>query len=141
MIWLLETYMKIEARFYQTYELCAIVNEILTDQFEHSQKLNGFHCDGQWMDLVRPFEKVSAFYRFIEYEVREVHSEQAGAVDVGRRQRIFANYQSIPAALRDLAPHRLRIEVAFENQGIDNQSFIDFLQESDASFETPTRTM
>lgn len=128
--------MKIEARFYQTYELCAIVNEILTDQFEHSQKLNGFHCDGQWTDLVRPFEKVSAFHRFIAYVVREVHSEQAAALDVGKRQRIFANYQSIPAALRDLAPHRLPIEVAFENHGIDNQSFIDFPQESGASFET-----
>lgn len=136
MIWLLETHMKIEARFYQTYELCAIVNEILTDQLAHSVKLNTFHCDGQWLDLVRPFEKLSAFHRFIGYVVREVHSEQADAVDLGERRRIFTNYQTIPAALKDLAPHRLPIEVAFENHGIDNQSFIHFLQESGASLET-----
>jgi hypothetical protein len=82
------------------------------------------------VDFVRPFERLSVFHRFIEYVVREVHSEQAEAVDLDERRRIFANYQSIPPALEDLAPHRLPIEVAFQNLGIDHQSFLDFLIES-----------
>jgi hypothetical protein len=129
------TRMKIEARFYETYELCAIVNEILVDQFEHAVKLNAFHCDGQWVDLIRPFERLSAFHLFIEYVVREVHSEQAEAVDLDARRRSFANFQSIPPALEDVAPHRLPIEVAFRNHGIEHQSFLDFLRESGRTLE------
>lgn len=81
--------MKIEARFYETYELCGIVNEILSDQFEYSVKLNAFHCDGRWVDLVRPYEKLSAFHRFIEYVVREVHAEQADAVDLRAQKSVL----------------------------------------------------
>lgn len=130
--------MKIQARFYETYELCAIVDEVLDDPLEHAQKLEAFHCDDQWTSLVSPFEKNSAFHRFISFIVQDVHAEQADAVELDTRKRILSNFANIPAAIDDLKPHLLPIEIAFNYHAIDHPSFADHLNESGRSFSEAT---
>lgn len=38
--------MQIEARFYETYEMCDIVDRIIRVPSEYINLLEGFHCDG-----------------------------------------------------------------------------------------------
>ena len=128
--------MKIEARFYETYEICEIIDQILRDQIEYLLKLEGFHCDGQWISLAQPFEKYSAFHKFIEFVLREVHSEQACAFNLQDGQKTEKNYQDIPGALLDLKPEKLPIEHAFDHYGISYQSFVEHLTENGKSFQT-----
>ena len=126
--------MKIEARFYETYEMCDVVDRILRDPLGHLVKLEGFHCDGGWFDLVTPFQKYSAFHRFIEFVVREVHAEQLEAFNLQANQRIFQNFCDIPPALADLQPSKLPIEFAFDHYGIEYQSFAEHLEDCGSSF-------
>jgi hypothetical protein len=126
--------MKIEARFYETYEMCDVVDRILRDPSNHMVQLEGFHCDGAWTDLVTPFQKYSAFHRFVEFVVRVVHAEQFEAIDLQANQRIFQNFRDIPPALADLQPSKLPIEFAFDHYGIEYQSFAEHLENSGSNF-------
>lgn len=99
--------MHIEAKFYETYYLCSIVDGVLKNRFEYIVSLEGFHCDGQWAGWLTPYRKYSVFHQFIEFVVRDVHSEQAEEVDLPSR--------------------KLPIEHAFDHHGIDYQSFADYL--------------
>ncbi|MDO8771589.1 MAG: HNH endonuclease signature motif containing protein [Burkholderiaceae bacterium] len=130
--------MKIQARFYETYELCAIVDAVLDDPMEHARMLEAFHCDDQWTSLVEPFEKNSAFHRFISFIVHDAYSEQAAAVELDIRKKIVRNFVRIPAAIQDLTPHLLPIEVAFNCHGIQHTSFEEYLSESGKSFGEAT---
>lgn len=127
--------MHIQARFYETYELCAIVDGVLHDQAEHVVKLEGFHGDDQWTAWVSPYKKYSAFHQFIEFVVREVHAEQADAVDMAKRKNMFAAYASVPGAIEDMTPNRLPIEIAFDHHGIEYQSFSEHLKETGCNFQ------
>lgn len=127
--------MKIEARFYETYELCAIFNEALGDQFEYALNLNEFHCDDQWTGLIRPYEKYSALHSFIEHVLRDVHAEQAGAVDLEGRKKTYENFRNLPPALADMQSYRLPIELAFARYDIEHRSFLEYLDEGGRTFE------
>lgn len=127
--------MHIEARFYETYEMCAVVDTVLANRFDHLIKLEGFHCDGQWTAWTQPYGQYSVFHRFIEFIVRNVHDEQAEAVDIAERKAVFVSFADIPAALDDLRPDRLPIEAAFDRYEIDYLSFGEFLSESGRLFQ------
>lgn len=127
--------MHIEARFYETYELCAVVDAVLTNRFDHLIKLEGFTCDVQWAAWVQPYTQYSVFHQFIEFIVRNVHDEQAEAVDMAERKGVEAAFADIPAALDDLKPVKLPIEAAFDRYGIDYQSFGEFLGDSGRRFQ------
>lgn len=128
--------MKIEARFYETYEMCDVVDRILRDPSNHLVQLEGFHCDGGWLDLVLPFQKYSAFHKFIEYVVRIVHSEQVDAFDLQENQRLFQNFRDIPIALSELKPSKLPIEFAFDHYGVEYKSFAEHLVDVGRDFST-----
>lgn len=49
---------------------------------------------------------------------------------------MFSNFQSIPPALEDLAPHCLPIEVAFQHHRIEHQGFLEFIEECGGSLES-----
>ena len=127
--------MHIEARFYETYELCAIVDGILKDQSGHIVKLEGFHCDEQWAKWVGPYKRYSAFHQFIEFIVREVHGEQADAVDIAERKNLFVAYARIPGAIEGMKPNKLPIEIAFDHHSIRYQSFLVHLSETGCDFQ------
>lgn len=130
--------MKIQARFYETYELCGIVDAVLRDPFEHARMLEAFHCDDKWTGLVRPFEKNSAFHQFISFIVHDAYTEQADAVELGSRKRMLKNFAKYPDAIDDLKPHLLPIEIAFKYHGIDHTSFKEHLATSGRLFEDAT---
>ena len=126
--------MHIEARFYETYELCEAVDAVLTNRSDHLVKLEGFHCDDQWAAWARPYRKYSVFHQFIEFIVQEVHAEQADAVDMTERKNMLTTFENIPTALNDLNLKKIPIEAAFDHYGIDHQSFDDFLRDSERCF-------
>lgn len=126
--------MKIEARFYETYEMCDIIDRILRDPSTYVVRLEEFHCDGAWLDLVTPFQKYSAFHRFIEFVARNVHAEQFESFDLQKNQRIFRDFSGKPRALANLQPTKLPIEFAFDHYGIEYQSFVEHLESSGSNF-------
>lgn len=127
--------MHIESRFYETYELCDLVDAVLHDQAEHLVGLEGFHRDLLWTEWVDPYKKYSAFHKFIEFIVREVHAEQADAVDMAKRKWLLVTYASIPGAIEDLKPNKLPIEIAFDHHGIEHQSFAEYLSETGSNLQ------
>lgn len=126
--------MHIEAKFYETYYLCSIIDGILKDRFEYLRELEGFHCDGQWEEWLAPYKKYSVFHRFIEYVVRSYHSEQAGEVNMDSRIGLMDNLSNFPPAITDIGPHKLPIEAAFDRHGIEHLSFMEHLADVGKSF-------
>lgn len=127
--------MSIEARFYETYELCSIVDGVLAHRFEYLRNLEGFHCDGNWTAWVQPFQKFSAFHQFISFIVQGVHREQADAVDLERQKERVSTFKSIPVANKDLQPDKLPIEFAFSHYGIELEGFSEYLRCNNRRFE------
>lgn len=119
--------MHIEAKFYETYYLCSIIDGILTDRFEYLRELEGFHCDGQWAEWLTPYKKYSVFHRFIEYVVHGYHTEQAGKVDIDSRISLLGALSCVPPAIADIRPHKLPIEEAFDRHSIEHLSFMEYL--------------
>lgn len=116
--------------------MCDIVDRIIRVPSEYITLLEGFHCDGGWDWLIEPFEKYSALHKFIEYVVRGVHSEQAGAFDLGKSQRITQNFKDIPEAIYFIESGKLPIEFAFDHYGIRYESFLAYLSSIGETFQS-----
>lgn len=128
--------MNIEARFYETYEICGIIDEVIRNPYSHLLTLEGFYCDGGWLYLVEPYKKYSILHKFIEYMLRGIHDEQAYAVDLKERQRTFIDFQDIPEALKDIQPTKLPIELAFDHYEIEYENFVEYLKNQNKNFES-----
>ena len=127
--------MNILAKFYETYNMCAVVDELLKNTLDNALLLEGFHCDEQWAEWLAPYQKYSVLHQFIEFAVRGFHSDQAEEFDVDKDKRMYASFKEIPAAIADLKPHKLPIEEAFDHHGIDHQTFFEFLADAGKTFE------
>ncbi|WAC73153.1 HNH endonuclease signature motif containing protein [Roseateles sp. SL47] len=123
-----------EARHYETYSLCSIVDGVIRNTSDHLRILDGFHCDGQWAGWLRPFQKYSVLHQFIEFSVRQVHAEESDGVDLEERKRMLKSFERIPEALPHMRPCKLPIEEAFDYHGIGHQSFIEHLADMGKSF-------
>lgn len=128
--------MNIEARFYKTYEICGIIDEIIRDPVEHLQKLEAFYCDDQWIYLAQPYGKYSVLHKFIEFILGDIHAEQAFAVDLDNQQTILQNFRNIPTALRDFQPTKLPIELAFDYYEIEYDNFEEYLKNVGKNFDS-----
>lgn len=126
--------MHIEAKFYETYYLCSIVDGILKKRFEHIVALEAFHCDGQWAGWFAPYKKYSVFHQFIEFVVRNVHSEQAEEVELPSCHSMTDLGRKIVTKFGDSYACKLPIENAFDRHGIDYQSFSDHLADLGKSY-------
>ncbi|ENX45941.1 hypothetical protein F886_01379 [Acinetobacter sp. NIPH 542] len=126
--------MNIQARFYETYEICGIIDQIIRNPFDYLLKLESFSCDEDWLFLAMPYDKYSILHKFIEYVLDEIHSEQAEEYDLENEQRIFLDFQGIPEALKSLQPTKLPIELAFDYYEIKYESFIDYIEHKDKKF-------
>ncbi|MFZ5780400.1 MAG: HNH endonuclease [Pseudomonadota bacterium] len=111
-----------------------MVDEVIGRRFDHLRKLEGFHCDEQWTSWLQPYKKYTVFHEFIEFIVQGVHAEQADAVDMDERKAAMAAYEDIPAAIEDLKPDKLPIELAFDRYDIEHQSFVEYLSEAGRRF-------
>lgn len=128
--------MNIKARFYKTYEICGIIDEILRDPIEHLQKLEAFYNDDEWLYLAKPYEKYSVLHKFIEFILEEIHAEQVSAINLHDQQEIFTNFRDIPDALNDLQPTKLPIELAFDHYEIEYENFTNYLKILDKTFDS-----
>jgi len=127
--------MKFTAKFYETYNMCAVVDEFLKHTLDNALSLEGFRCDEQWVGWMAPYQKYSVLHQFIEFAVRGIHADQADDFDIDKSKRMYASFKEIPAAIADLRPHKLPIEEAFEHHGIDYQTFFEFLADAGKAFE------
>jgi len=82
----------LEARHYETYSLCSVVDSVIRNTSDHLRALERFHCDGQWAGWLPPLQKYSVLHRFIEFLVRQVHVEEADGVDLDERKRILKSF-------------------------------------------------
>ncbi len=94
--------MHIVAKFYETYNMCAIVDRLLKNTLDNALLLEGFHCDEQWAGWLTPYQKYSALHRFIEFVIRVVHSDQADQFDIEKSKRMYCSFKGIPDAIADL---------------------------------------
>ena len=120
----------IEAKFYETYYFYNIVRNLLFDQFSYLSTLNEFYGDGESIYLIKPFEKYSAFHRFIEFVVRDIYHEENLKIDLEENTLLARNYADIPSALKDIKPMSLPIELAFDFHGIEYEKYTEFLSEN-----------
>lgn len=126
----------LEARFYETYYFCNIVRNILYDQFEFARNLNEFYGDDKVFYLIAPFTKYSTLHHFIEFVVESIYFEEASKIDLEYRVNLLERYKNIPAAIEDMKPHKLPIELAFNFHSIECLSFSDYLSSIDKNFIT-----
>lgn len=127
--------MHIVAKFYETYNMCAIVDQFLKNTLDNALLLEGFHCDEQWAGWLVPYQKYSVLHQFIEFVVRVVHSDQADQFDIEKSKQMYCSFKEIPEAIADLKPHKLPIEEALDHHGIDHQSFFEFLADAGKTFD------
>jgi hypothetical protein len=125
-----------EAKFYETYYFCNIIRNVLYDQFSYIRSLNEFYGDDTHFYLLKPFEKYSTFHQFIEFIVDGIYYENASHEDLEAMQNIYKNYSRIPAALEDIKPHKLEIELALKFHQIEHESFESYLADSGKNFAT-----
>lgn len=126
--------MRIEARYYETYELCSIVDQVLRDPFEYASNLEGLTCDDGWIDLTAPFEKHPALHKLIEFVVRNVHHEQIESFDLVEIQRLVENLKDLPESVQDMQLTTLPIELAFSAHDIPHETFTEYLTSVDKTF-------
>lgn len=116
----------IDFTFYETYHFAHLVKNVLSDQFSYIRKLNEFYGDGSVHGYVAPFPRWTAFHSFIEFVLTDVISEEAGEVDLERRQKDLERFKDLPSGL-DPHPARLPIELAMERFQVPHASFENWL--------------
>ncbi|ABZ78315.1 HNH endonuclease [Shewanella halifaxensis HAW-EB4] len=107
--------MQLNARFYETYYFCNVINNVLNDSFTYAVELNDFYGDGRVFSLIDKFPKQSVFHSFITFVVETIYSENSNKID-------FDNFDYRSSGL-------LPIEKAFEYHGIKYQLFKEHLKE------------
>lgn len=107
--------MHFNARFYETYYFCNIINNVLNDTFSYAVELNDFHGDGKVFGLIDKFPKQSVFHHFITFIVEAVYYENSDHID-------FENFDCEKGG-------HIPIESAFKHHNIDYQPFKDYLKE------------
>lgn len=128
--------MDIDARFYKTYEICGIIDEIIRNPVEYQIQLEGFYCDDRWTSFIEPFKKYSILHEFIEYILNKIHMEQLSSFNLKRHQKVFLDFKDIPEALIDLKLTKLPIELALDQYGIEYESFTEYIHSQNKTFET-----
>ena len=123
----------IEVKFYETYYFCNIINNVLNDQFSFLTKLHEFYGDEDIFYLVKPFDKNSAFHKFIEFIVDDIYFEKTTTIDLDRLKQ--SNSIKFPLSLQ-LKCAKLPIELAFDFHKIEYESFFAFLEDSGKIFES-----
>ncbi|HIF9142463.1 TPA: HNH endonuclease [Photobacterium damselae] len=106
----------LDAKFYETYYFCNVINNVLHNQFDWAVELNDFYGDGRIFSLINSFSKFSAFHEFIAFIVESIYTENSEKID-------FKKMNKLP------------IEWAFDYHHIDYQSFKSYLK-SDATQHT-----
>lgn len=126
--------MVIQVRFYETYYFCNIIRNVLHDQFSYLRNLHDFYGEDAYLSLIDPFEKYSAFHRFIEFIVDGVFYDDASSVDIDKRKESLEMFSNLPPALKDGKYNKLPVELALEFHGISHSTFEEYLSNNEKDF-------
>jgi 5-methylcytosine-specific restriction endonuclease McrA len=123
-----------EGRFYATYFYAGSIRNVLYDQFSYLSRLSDFYGDGQYLELIAPFQKRSALHAFIEFVVDDLLAQDCEGLNLKSMQAMENGFKDIPEALADLEPAELPIEAELKYYDIEHQSFVDWLRSQGKSF-------
>src|SRR5688500_18125638 len=90
----------IELTFFETYYFSNAVKNVLEHQFHYLRHLNDFYGDGQYLGLVTPFRRHSAFHSFIEFVIDDIMSDENYEVKLDARQETIERFKNIPSAFK-----------------------------------------
>lgn len=125
----------IELTYYETYYFANVVKNVLEHRFDYLRLLDGFYGDGNYLGLVAPFRKYSAFHAFIEFLIDDMMSDEVSEVKLDIRQDTLDQLENYPGALEaGVHPAKLPVEVGLDHYGIEHQSFEDWLKERGTTF-------
>lgn len=125
----------IDAKFYETYYFCNIINNILHDQSTFLHKLDAFYGNGNIIHFLQPFQKYSIFHQFLEFVVNELYFENIEEIDLEKIKLDKKNFSNLSIHIDSILKPKLPIELAFEYYNIEYPTFIDFLDQFDKTFE------
>lgn len=126
----------IDAKFYETYYFCNIINNILHDQSTFLHKLDAFYGNGNIIHFLQPFQKYSIFHQFLEFVVTELYFENIEEIDLEKIKIDKKNFSNLSIHIDSILKPKLPIELAFEYYNIEYPTFTDFLDQVDKTFET-----
>jgi hypothetical protein len=122
-----------EARYYETYFVANVINNVLADPMPYVRNLDEFYGDLLYVRFLEPFQKFSAFHQFIEFIVEALIFEALDKVDLDKQkseEKRFENIPSMKGKFRDLP-----INGALHHYMIEHQSFVQWLDEHGKTFE------
>lgn len=123
-----------EVKFHDTYYYASVIDHILQNRWGYLQQLESFYGDDLQLRFSVPFPKYSALHSFSEFVIRSELRAEFDRIDLPRRQACLRNYENIPAALNDLRPTTLPVELAFEAYRIVHAPFETWLVEQGTTF-------
>jgi len=123
-----------EGRFYQTYDFANAITNILRDQFAYLRDLNDFYGDDNYLELIRPFQKYSAFHCFIRFVIDALISDETSNIKLDIRQDRASRDEGHLEDYGELHPSILPINEALTYYGIKHTPFQDWLKEHDKDF-------
>ena len=125
----------IDLTYYETYYFANAVKNVLENQFHYLRNLNDFYGDGNYLGLIAPYRRYSAFHSFIEFVIDEIMSDENNEVKLDGRQDMLERFKNIPSAfVFDQHPSKLPVNIGLDRYGIEHQSFEDWLKERGSTF-------
>lgn len=103
-----------EITYFETYYFANIINNILNDTNSYLRKLEDFFGNENYKNFIKPFPKFSRFHSFICFVIETINNEDIESIEIESFQKI---------------DRKLWVELAFENFGLDYETFNDWLLE------------
>jgi len=127
-------YKPIEVQYYQTYYFANVVDNVLENPQPYLANLEGFWGDDNYLSLINPYQKFSAFHQFIEYIIRDLLFDQQVNIDLEERKKTLEDRSFIcfPRYKKELKT--LPIEHALAAHSITSEGFELWLKEQKKSF-------
>ncbi len=124
----------LEAKYYETYFIANVINNILAEPMNYLRNLDEFYGDLQYVRFLEPFQRFSAFHQFVEFVVESLIFEALDDVDLDDRRRKLQKYAGMPSMTGNFLD--LPINGALRHYVIEHQSFVSWLETWGKTFET-----
>ena len=85
----------ININHYATYYFANIISGILSDQFSYSRNLGENYEEGRIVSLVMPFDRPSAYHKFIFFVIESVIDEAVAKADINKIRNYMERYNTM----------------------------------------------
>lgn len=123
----------LEARYYETYYVANVINNVLADPMPYVRNLDEFYGDLLYVRFLEPYQKFSAFHQFIEFIIESLIYEALDSVDLDRQKGEEKRFEVVPSMKGEFK--ELPINGALRHYMIEHKSFIQWLNDCGKTFE------